>query len=285
MKGQVEFDLGSGLKLTPWAQDQFDLRVNPNMSTDQNKGVLLRNRFFTGLNTTLALDKAFNLGLNLEYRVETGLKGDETLAINALPQQRLTPYLNINGKYDVLYYNLTTDLPMYLDKTVGSQADHIKNFYYELEGTYQAGAAFALDATTTLKTELNYYLDIPNLANYPAVTAGNKNPGLRVFKNELIPKVILVAGDISPYAGFVWDNVSYDSSNRNYVSGTDNLKNSNVLGGLVGSDIKVGNLTFNVQYLFGWDSKNPSKNTSSSNATNQDSKFYSQTSVSVVIKG
>ena len=232
-KLSVDFDLGSGIKLSPWLQDRFEVKVDPSVTpTASASGVNenIRNRFYAGLNTTFAFDKAFNLGINLEYRNANYLKSSTVGAV--LPESRFTPYLAFTGKIEGLYYNLTTDLPIYFDL---SGTNNLDDMAMELEGTYNLGYGFALDATTTLKLDLNYYFDYVNLAH--TYSASNKVAIKNGFGSEFRPKIILAAGDLAPFVGFLWSN----TWNENDV-----FTNS-IMGATFGADVKLGaNASFNV---------------------------------------
>lgn len=223
-KASADFDLGSGIKLSPWIQERFEVKGDAPNSEN------IRNRFYAGLNTTIALDKAFNIGLNLEFRTANYIKSSGTGAV--LPESRFTPYLSLYGKIEGLYYNLTTDLPIYFDLNGSNGLD---DSALELEGSYNLGYGITLDSDTTLKIDLNYYFDWVNLGH--TYNSGNKVAVKNGVGSEFRPKLILATGTISPFIGFLMSN----SWNEN-----DMFTNS-IIGASFGTDVKLSaNASFNL---------------------------------------
>lgn len=228
-KAQVEFALNKSIKIAPWVQERFEAKIDPASSTAATSltGDNFRNRFYAGVNSSFAFDKAFNLALNLEYRNASAITSKTAGVTTILPEHRFTPYLTASGKVDALYYSLATDLPVYIDMT----ADGHDGTALELEGTYNAGYGLVLDPATTVKLEMNYYFDIPNVC-YSTTTSVT-----HAVYSEMRPKVILVAGDLSPFVGFL------KSTTLNTVDVTTN----DILGATFGADVKMGtSATFNI---------------------------------------
>lgn len=230
-KVTADFDLGGGVKLSPWIQERLEIKNDPAAAAAADN---FRNRFYAGLKSSFAIDKAFNVYLDLEYRNATYIKS--STVTGALPESRFTPYLGFTGQIEGLYYSLVTDLPIFFDVNGSNTNDESA---YELEGTYNLGYAFDLGEKTYLKLDLNYYFDIVNFTL--STTTGVKY----AVGQELRPKLILSSGDVAPFVGFL------QSATQNNFGAFTNT----VTGVTFGADLKIGSgATFNVTGDVGVDS-------------------------------
>jgi len=255
IKAFVAFDMGNHITLTPWFQERFELAGNT--GANQLDSMFLRNRTYAGVDATYSLSKAFTLVATAEYRGGAKLvNGTASSAINNVWEQRVTPYLVAKGTINNYYYSIQEDLPIYLDTTKGNdQENDLNNQFIELEGKYNLGTNIKLDEKNTLKIDLYDYLDInmPTAAQNDTYDVTSQKSTFNKMGNETRAKVILVAGDIKPFLGFLMSTTWQHNSKE---TGADKYKyeiTNNIVGTTLGSDITVGNLIFNITADIGVD--------------------------------
>jgi hypothetical protein len=263
LKGQVDYVLGA-VKLSPYLQERIEGRYNPgdleaadasaiNYSGGNNKESLgslrIRNRFYGGLNASMSVVPAFNVSVGLEQRLAADIRTDKTqTAYPSYLEARLNPTIGLNGKIGAFSYDLNQGLPIYFDTTNSNGGSPT----FELEGTYKAGAAIALDKLNTLKFQVSEYLDIVNLAQANTVFYTLKPWALG---SELRPTVTFVSGDVAPFVGFVWSQTNVGTK-ANGALVLPTAPSANFVGGSVGLDLKAGNMSFNLSSDLGVDTAN-----------------------------
>jgi hypothetical protein len=195
VRGHATFDLGSDSSLVLGVKDRFEIRPNPS-ATNALGSERFRNRLYLHGDMSIAIDKAFNLGLGVEYRLASDLRSgrDGTTGANPIaPEYRVAPNLKITGKIDDLSYSIGNMFNMYLDFTGGNNVD---DFYFEYEGVHSLGYKIKLEGATlgfTVSDDIT--VTMPKSA---AATAGD----LPVIWNSLAFKVDLAMGDFNPVVGF-----------------------------------------------------------------------------------
>lgn len=259
IKASVAFDMGNGIVLKPWLQERLDVAGNTgnigSTTAKQLDKMFLRGRTYAGVDATYTLSKAFILVAAAEYRY--GAKLDNSTASTTtdnVTEQRVTPSLAANGAIDKFYYSIKESLSVYLDTTKGNdQENDLDNQYIELSGGYNFGATFKLNEKNALKIDLNDSLTLQMPSAYNNDTYGDQKSTFNKMTNEMRHKVILVAGDIKPFVGFLMSTTWQHNSKE---IGTDKYKyeiTNNVIGTTLGSDITAGNLTFNLTADIGVD--------------------------------
>ncbi len=144
-KNYFRFELKPSITFTPlsfyniglWVKDRMDLRMyEPNAANTSGKldtsaiDLKARNRFYTGLDNIFIIQKIMTIDAGFELRLGNDLNNGAGLnpkssTSNAGLEVRLTPYLNLSGKYDFGFsWKLNTAFEFYLYPALYQFADY-----------------------------------------------------------------------------------------------------------------------------------------------------------------
>ncbi len=156
LKGTISIVPVNFYSLNFWLKDRFEIRYYDAVSSS-NTNLLLRNRFFAGMDNIFSIPKVMDIGTNFELRINNNLNSN-----GGGIDVRVSPALYLAGKYDFgLSFKMSTLFEFYFYpaqyKDVNTDKNRLFQFFQiEMEYLNIAYEFFHFFAPKDVKCSLTY---------------------------------------------------------------------------------------------------------------------------------